>query len=80
MSEIKNADLEKIIADTVFENMKLNPELFIEDLVKDLLPIQLTVGSTIRVLQKLGFIKITISLFLLTTLLIFPLSFDTFAI
>lgn len=61
MLEIKNNDLEKIIADTVFENMKLNPELFSEDLVKDSLPIQLAVGSTIRVLQKLGFIKITIS-------------------
>lgn len=61
MIEIKDKDLEKLVADTVYENMKLNSELFSNDLVKDSLPIQLTVNSTLSVLQKLGLLNVSIS-------------------
>lgn len=49
--------IQKLIADIVCENMKMNPDVFEkEDLVKQSLPIQIAVGSTIQVLLELELI------------------------
>lgn len=58
--KITKTELDKIIADTVINNMKLNKDVFSKDLVKDSLPIQIAVQSTIKVLSDLGLIDIKV--------------------
>lgn len=52
-------DLEKIIAETVVENIRLNSNSFGSDIVKESIPLQISVASTIQVLEKLGLIKLS---------------------
>lgn len=58
MKIINSEELEKLIANVVDKNMQLNPELF-DDTAKASLIIQLTVGSTLKVLNELGLISIS---------------------
>ena len=58
MKIINSDELEKLIANVVDKNMQLNPELF-DDTAKASLIIQLTVGSTLKVLNELGLISIS---------------------
>lgn len=58
MKIINSEELEKLIANVVDKNMKLNSELF-DDTAKASLIIQLTVGSTLNVLSELGLISIS---------------------
>ncbi len=58
MKVINSEELEKLIANVVYKNMQLNPELF-DDTAKASLIIQLTIGSTLKVLDELGLISIS---------------------
>lgn len=58
MKIINSEELEKLIANVVDKNMQLNPELF-DEAAKASLIIQLTVGSTLKVLNELGLISIS---------------------
>lgn len=49
-------DLEKLIAETVVKNMELNPNYFSSDIIKDSIPLQISVASTIQILEKLGLV------------------------
>lgn len=51
-------ELNKLIADTVFNSMKNNPDCFGSDLVSESLPLQITVFSTLKVLEQLGVLKL----------------------
>lgn len=47
-----------LIANTVGKAMENNPNCFGSDLVKESLPLQITVFSTLKVLEQLGVLKL----------------------
>ena len=56
--KISKTKLCELIAETVFKNMQLNSSIFGDDLVKESLPLQIAVQSTMSILQDLGLFEI----------------------